>query len=103
MSVPQYTTPTLTFTFTDENLDLTLASDVIVTLEAKTRRQIEKSGSDLTILPKKITLELTQQETAMLAVGEVKAMINWVFPNGKRAASKIKMIEIGDNLHRKVM
>lgn len=103
MSVPQYTTPTLTFTFSDENLDLTLASEVIVTLEARTRRQIEKTGSALTIQPKKITLDLSQQETAMLAVGDVKVMINWIFPNGKRGASKQKVIDISDNLHRKVM
>lgn len=103
MAVPQYTTPTLVLTFQDENLDLTQASQIIVTLESKTKKQIEKTGQDLTVEAKNISVDLSQQESSALAVGEVKVMVNWILPNGKRAASKQKIVDISENLHRKVM
>lgn len=103
MAVPQYTTPTLVLTFQDENLDLTQASQIIVTLESKTKKQIEKTGQDLTVEAKSISVDLSQQESSALAVGEVKVMVNWILPNGKRAASKQNIVDISENLHRKVM
>ena len=104
MSVPQFTTPTLIFTFDDENLDLTQASQIIVSMESMgTRKQIEKSGSDLVVEAKKVTIELSQEETSALSIGDVKMMINWVFANGKRGASKKAIVNIEENLHRAVM
>lgn len=105
MGVPQYTTPTLVFTFEDENLDLTQASQIIVSMESiGTRKQtVEKTGNDLVVEEKKITVELSQEETAALSIGNVKIMINWMLANGKRGASDKAIINIEDNLHRKVM
>lgn len=103
MNVPQYTTPSFVCQFADENLDLTQASEVVVTFEAGTRMQIEKTGSELSISPKEVSFDLTQEETAMLTIGDVMLMVNWIFPNGRRGASKRKMINIVDNLHRAVM
>lgn len=102
-NVPQFTTPTLIFTF-KEDIDLTQATEVVVSLESvKTGKLIEKTGNDLIVEPKKVTAELTQEESAAFAVGEVKAMVNWLLPNGKRPASNKKIFDIVDNLHRQVM
>lgn len=102
--IPQYTTPTMIFTFKEEDLDLTQATKIIATLESvKTGKQIEKSKSDLTVEAKKITLELTQEETGAFLVEPVKVMINWTFANGKRGAMEEITIDISENLHREVM
>lgn len=78
-------TPTNTFTV---DIDLTGAT-VFVSYEQSGRVVVEKTGSDLTITPDEITLDLTQEETLKFRPGEVLIQIRYVFPSGAADASNI--------------
>lgn len=88
MGVPQFTTPTFTLTFTDEELDLTQATAVFVTF-CRNLQKLTKTGADLEVLPKQIGVFLTQDETAESPVGDVEIQVNWTTADGQRFASDI--------------
>ena len=97
MGVPQYTTPSFTLTFTDQELDLTQASGVYVTFKSG-GNTLTKTGESLTVAAKQIDVHLTQQETAQFKVGDVEIQANWVMPSGDRAASDIVTCKIDRQL-----
>ena len=101
MAVTQYTTPTFTLTFTEEELDLTQANNVYVTFESP-GACLTKSGDDLTVEEKQITVRLSQEETGRLG-STTQLQVNWTLPNGVRAASTIETVEIDRNLLRRVI
>lgn len=104
MGVPQFTTPTLVFTFSEEHLDLTQASEIVVSLRSmRTGKQIDKTGSALEVQEKQVSVDLSQEETGAFADGDIKAKINWLLPNGKRAASEDMFFSISNNIYKKVM
>ena len=102
MSTARATTPTFRHTFTEESLDLTLANHVYVTYRQGSKA-LTKTGNDIEVEPKAVTVYLTQKETLMFRAGTVEAQINWTGVNGRRAASKIKGIELEENLLDKVV
>lgn len=102
MSVPQFTTPTFTLTFRADGLNLTEASNVYVTFKSKVN-SITKSGEDLTIGEKTIGVNLTQEETGRLGMGDVRIQANWTMPGDKRAASVVVAYPIGEQLLRRVI
>ena len=97
MAVPQYTTPTFTLTFTDQGLDLTQAHNVYVTFKAK-MGSLTKTGSDLTVTAKTISVYLTQKETSKFTPGEIEIQANWTTSNGDRAASNVVKYPIDKQL-----
>ena len=101
MSVPQYTTPTFTLTFGDELLDLTEASNVYVTFRSR-GCTITKSGQDLTVEEKTISVFLSQEETGMFLPGIVEIQANWTIGEN-RAASNIVATTISEQLLRRVV
>lgn len=104
MSFPRFTTPTLTFTFREENLDLTQASKIVLSLTSmKTGKQIDKPEEELTVQAKQVSCDLSQEETGLFAAGKVMAKLNWLLPNGKRGASEDRFFEISENAYKKVM
>lgn len=102
MSVPQYTTPTFTLTFSEDGLDLTEARNVYVTFQSY-RNTLTKRGSDLNVEEKAISVFLSQEETGMFSCGDVKIQANWTTPGGKRAASVIKTYAISEQLLKGVI
>ena len=88
MSVPQYTTPTFTLTFTQQGLDLTAAQNVYVTFRS-CGNTITKTGDALTVGEKTIGVHLTQAETARFKPGEIEIQANWTTSGGDRAASNV--------------
>ena len=95
------TTPTFVLTFEDEELDLTQMANVYVTFQSG-GRTITKTGEDLTIEPKEISVWLSQEET--LAFSEkVLVQANWTMNGGMRAASDIVTYSMSDQLLRKVV
>jgi len=94
-------TPTFTFTFSDETLDLTQASHVYVTFCGK--QKIEKSDADLTIGAKQVEVYLTQAETLALSDRVVSIQINWTYGDGSRSSSQIVKCQIHDNLIERVI
>ena len=102
MSIPRGTTPTFTLTFSDEDLDLTEAANVYVTFETG-NYSLTKTGEDLTVEAKKITVLLSQAETLKFINKTVDIQANWTTPTGLRAASEVKPYEISKQLLRKVV
>lgn len=97
MGVPQYTTPTITLTFTDDNLDLTDAANVYVTFKSP-KATITKTGTDLTVQEKSISVFLTQTETGEFGMGKIEIQANWTTGDGGRAASSIVSCRIDRQL-----
>lgn len=97
------TTPTLLFTTEAEQLDLTRATDVYITLSDMSKRELmTKSGEDLYIEAKRVGVYLTQEETLSLPQ-RIQAQINWTYPNDKRMCSQIMILNVSDNLLNKVI
>ena len=101
MNVTQFTTPTFTLVFTDDELDLTQAQNVYVTFRAP-NACITKTGTDLTVSEKQISVFLDQYETGQLS-DNVEVQANWTLPSGMRAASVISSVYIDRNLLRRVV
>ena len=100
MSVPKYTTPTITLTFEEEELDLTQADSVFVTFESGDVR-FTKTGNHLTVAAKQIDIDLSQEETAKFgSVVDIQA--NWMVGE-KRFASDIEHIRISGQLLKEVI
>ena len=102
MSVPQFTTPTFTLTFTEQSLNLTEAVNVYVTFQAR-QTSITKTGDALEIAAKTIGVHLTQEETGKLGLGDERIQANWTTPNGNRAASEVATHMISEQLLRRVV
>ena len=101
MGVPLYTTPTFTLTFTERNLDLTQAQNVYVTFRSGAVL-ITKTGEDLTVDEKTISVFLTQEETARFIMGSLQIQANWT-QNGRRVASEIATYDMTGQLLTKVI
>lgn len=102
MGTARGTTPTFRHTFTEELLDLTTANNVYVTYK-QGAKSLTKTGADIEVEPKAVTVYLTQKETLMFKEGTLESQINWTGSDGKRAASKVKGIELEKQLLDKVV
>ena len=101
MSTARATTPTFKHTFTEPELDLTQATNVYVTYRQGSKA-LTKTGEDIEVEPKAVTVFLSQKETLIFKAGIVQAQVNWT-SGDRRAASKIKGIELEENLLDKVV
>ena len=88
MGVPRGTTPTLTLELLADDLDLTAAENVYVSISGKLK-YLEKTGDDLVIRAKEIDVYLSQEETLGFSESQVGIQVNWTFPFGRRCASEI--------------
>lgn len=102
MSIARGTTPTFTLTFSDEELDLTEASNVYVTFK-KNSKSLTKTGEDITVSAKQIEVYLDQKETLMFQTGEVKVQANWVMADGQRACSTVTNVLLSEQLLDRVI
>ena len=102
MSFPQYTTTTLTLTFSEEHLDLTAAANVYVTFRSQ-HGTITKTGNDLTVAEKQIGVHLSQSDTGGFCPGSVQIQANWTDPAGNRVASEIVRYDISAQLLQRVV
>lgn len=84
-------TPTFTLTL-PEDIDLSFASHIYVTLGRKGKAILQKTEEDLGIDANIVSVFLNQEETTALPVGEVQIQINWTYQEAgitKRACSEI--------------
>lgn len=90
------TTPTFTLTFNEQDLDLTQASHVYVTISGDDGTPIvTKKDGQLTVEAKSISVFLTQAETLPLADRITLIRANWTYQSGgvtRRACSKKKLL-----------
>lgn len=104
----KYTTPTITLTI--KGADIT-SYNAFVTIEQGASK-LTKSGGDLTMeavtvgerTDTKITLELSQTETALFKEGQrARVQVNWTTGDGTRGATKIKGVGVLGNLLNEVI
>lgn len=97
MSVPIGTTPTFTLTFSEQSgVDLTQATNVYVTF-CSGSKTVTKTGEDLTITEKSVSVTLSQEETLPMLY-TVNIQVNWTTPDGKRLASEVIKCEMSMQL-----
>lgn len=104
------TTPTFTLKLKeDSNIDLSEARNVYFTV-SQGAKAITKTGDDIEISDGRTVLVfLNQEESLSLVEGQkTEVQLNWTYldPDGetvRRAATKIKTIELGKQLIRKVI
>lgn len=102
MSVSRFTTPTFALILpNDANVDLTDADSVYVTFAFR-GEIITKTGDDLVVEAKKVSVYLAQDETMKFPVGDVEIQLNWVIDDD-RFASDIVKYTITDNLLQRVV
>lgn len=83
--VVRATTPTFRF-ITTGDVDLTLASEVHVTFSSF-GVLLDKTGEDLDVEAKQISVYLDQSDTLSFRVGKCEVMINWVYSDGSRGSN----------------
>ena len=101
MGAARGTTPTFVLTFTEQSLDLTTAANVYVTFTSGANT-LTKTGEDLDVQAKQISIYLSQEETLAFA-DTVRIQANWTTATGSRAASEIVTYVMSDQLLRKVV
>lgn len=102
----RYTTPTVTWKFSDD-IDMTQATKMVATIRSlKSGYKLNVFQEDLVISEHEVSVFLTQEDTAKLPSGDAVVMLNWLYNEGnniKRACAKEKEIVIHENLYDKVM
>lgn len=103
------TTPTFVLTIQSQTLDLTQANNVYVTI-AQGAKLIEKSGNDLEVGTKTVSVWLDQEESLKLNEGtNAEIQVNWTYLDPldnetvRRAATKVKSIQISKQLLKRVI
>lgn len=99
---PQGATPTFILTL-PTGWDLTLASTVIASFRCLgVQYDVTPTADDITATT--VTVRLTQEQTLALTQGAtLKIQLNWLYPNGIRAASKVWCGQIDEQLLQEVM
>lgn len=95
------TTPTLKYTFRIINV-----SDIVsayLTIKQDDRTIIEKSLQDATVGENSLSWMFTQQETLLMAMGKISAMLNWKLSDGTRGASRESLVSIMRNHKEEVI
>ena len=99
---PQGATPTFVLTL-PVGWDLTLASKVVASFRCSgIQYDVEPEAADVTATT--VTVRLSQQQTlAWMYRNDLKVQLNWTYPNGIRAASKVWRGQIDEQLLKEVM
>ena len=97
MKTARAATPTIALTFSDEELDLTDALHVYVTLKQDTNT-LTKQDTELTIESKRIEFELSQTETLAFMEGLVKVQANATYAGRKRLSSEVRTFNLSEQL-----
>ena len=95
------TTPTFELTF--EDIDLTEAAEVLVTIK-QGDVELTKSGDDLTVTATTISVFLSQGETLLFTSGrKAEIQANFVYLDNTRACSNIASVAVDRNLLAEVV
>ena len=102
------TTPDFTFQIKNQNVDLSEANNVYVSF-TQNETEIIKSGNDLEIDGRTVSVWLTQEESMRLKNGKFfEVQINWTYlaldgVTVRRAATKPKAIPVEKQLLKRVI
>lgn len=101
----RYTTPTLTLVV--EGIDIT-ACDVYVTLrQGKRLLTLTDPEMETEVVEQrtdtKLTVTLTQEQTALFEAVPVDVQVNYISSDGARDATEVKRVEVWPNLLQEVI
>ena len=99
------TTPTLILHILDDNIDLTQATNVYLTIK-QDNYTLTKTTPQLELSTNTIDCYLTQEESLRFSEGAADVQVNWTYQNNGivyRAATKIKTIQVGPQLLTRVV
>lgn len=100
------TTPTLTLTISGDSVDLTAAANIYVTI-AQGCNEITLTDDALTVTENTVSCFLTQEQALTLTNAAAKIQVNWTYTDAdgstKRAATKVVIIQIGEQLLKRVI
>jgi len=103
LSIPRGTTPVFTLTFgSTSGVDLTIAAHIYVTFKSGDTI-ITKTGTDIEVAQRSVSVSLSQTETLNLREGNVMIQVNWTLADGSRFASDIVNYPISKQLLQKVV
>lgn len=95
-------TPTFVLELQEE-IDLSAAANVYATFR-RGAINVTKSGDELTIDGREVSVYLDQAETLLFPAGaDVEIQLNWTYEDGGRAASEIANVRMEKNLLPKVL
>ena len=104
MPVPRGTTPTFVLQFEDEYLDFTKYPNIYVTFRSKgSSFTVTKTGDDLTVSEKEISVYLSQEETICFGEGMIEIQANWTTDAGDRYASEVETYCVSKQLLNQVI
>lgn len=104
MAFARGTTPTITFTLDDDDLDLTLAKNVYVTFKYGNKTLTKSTINDeLDISANTISVTFTQQETLDFGESKVEVQVNWTYENGIRWSTDCASYRVSRQLLDKVV
>lgn len=104
MAFARGTTPTITFTLNDDDLDLTLAKNVYVTFKYGNKTLTKSTINDeLDISANTISVTFTQQETLDFGESKVEVQVNWTYENGIRWSTDCASYRVSKQLLDKVV
>lgn len=94
------TTPTFILSITDEDIDLTLASKVVVSFkQTASGVDLRKEGDSIEVEPTQVSVYFTQEESLRFQVNKpIEVQINWVYADSSRSATVIKTVSVSKNL-----
>lgn len=91
------TTPTFVLQFSIDEIDLTEAKNIYVTIR-QGHKELTYTGDDLTLEGNAISVYLNQEESLKLKPGVLEIQANWTYENGDRACSDIVQLVADRNL-----
>lgn len=104
MNAPIGTTPTLSLTFDESEVNFLETRNIYISMESKDC-SIVKRGDDpgVFISEHQIDIYLSQEETLSFGPLPTDIQVNWTYADGSRAASNIVRYRFGQNLLDKVV
>lgn len=96
------TTPTFTLILPQE-YNLTTADKVYFAIRQGNVLIKKESPSGVAVIANRAQVYLSQRDTLRFKKGTAKIQLNWTYSNGNRGGTKVKEIEIDENLLEEVL
>lgn len=85
-----------------EGVDFTEVTEIVCTI-SQGSVTLEKTTEQLTVSGSTITVELSQEDTAVFTPGTAEIQFNFLFASGERKPSNIGSLKVLRNLHMEFM
>ena len=100
-SIIRLTTPTIKYGF--KVVKVSDIAKAYLTIKQDGTAIIEKDLNDATVGEKDLSWRFSQEETKLMSIGKITAMINWLLNDGTRGASGKTVLLIDGNFKDEVI